>query len=99
MAYKIKWTENAVEDMEHIMQYLLDEWSHQNATKFLEQVFYKIEIIKSLPFTGKQSAKKPGIRKILITKHCSIYYQLKEDVITILDIFDHRQDPKKSIFE
>ena len=98
MAYQVRWTENAVEDLEHLIQFLQREWSSQSAEKFIEKVFYKIEIIQDLPNIGKQSEKVPDTRRILITKQSSIYYSLKDEVITILNIFDNRQDPKKSIF-
>ena len=98
MAYQVRWTENSVEDLAHLIQFLQREWSSQSAEKFIEKVFYKIEIIKDLPNIGKQSEKMPNIRRILITKQSSIYYSLKDEVITILNIFDNRQDPKKSIF-
>ena len=98
MAYQVRWTENAVEDFEHLIQFLKREWSSQSAAKFIENIFYKIEIIKDLPYIGRQSEKMPDIRRILITKQSSIYYSLKDKVITILSIFDNRQDLEKSIF-
>lgn len=98
MAYQVRWTQNAVEDLEHLIEFLRKEWSPRSAQAFIEKVFYKIEIIRNLPNIGTRSEKMPDVRRILVTKQTSIYYSLKDGVITILNIFDNRQDPTKSIF-
>ena len=98
MVRKVKWTANAVEDLELLVAYLRDEWSEESAQTFVVKLWRKIEILQHLPFIGKQSVKLPDVRRVLVTKHTSVFYFVQSDVITILDIFDNRQDPRKSIF-
>lgn len=93
MAYKIVWTQNAKSDLKSIIDYLEDEWSLAVARKFSAKLYLRLEIIKHLPFIGKQSQRNSEIRKILITKHNSLYYQVivNKKIIVLLDFFDNRQ--------
>ncbi|OFY91162.1 MAG: hypothetical protein A3K10_14245 [Bacteroidetes bacterium RIFCSPLOWO2_12_FULL_31_6] len=100
MAYKIIWTENAKHDLKAIIEYLEDEWSLNTAQKFIAKLYLRLDIIKRLPFIGKQSNKYSEVRKILITKHNSLYYQVlpEEKIILLLDFFDNRQHWEKDNF-
>lgn len=98
MARQVRWTENAAEDLEQLIQYLKKEWSAESAYKFVRKLFIKIEIISHLPHAGARSEKMPEIRRILITSHTSLYYSFDEKTIIILNIFDNRRNPHESIF-
>ncbi len=99
MAYKIIWTENAREDLKSIVEYLQSEWSFTIAENFLIECESKIDLISHFPEIGIASERNIFIRRILITKHNALYYQLNKNEITLLDFFDTRQNPEKDIFK
>lgn len=98
MAYRIIWTKNAREDLKAIIKYLKEEWSLTVAEKFIIDVYQKIDLISNFPFSGIKSFKNKSVRKIVITRHNSLYYKIEEDKIRLLDFFDNRQDLEKDVY-
>jgi addiction module RelE/StbE family toxin len=98
MAYKIEWTENAKQDLKKVIEYLVEEWSVDVAEKFVDKLDSMLELLADSPFIGTASNKKKGVRQILITRHNRLFYRLIDDKIILLDFFDTRQDPSKSIY-
>jgi plasmid stabilization system protein ParE len=59
-----------------------------------------VDAIAINPSISRKSSRYPTIRKIFITKHNIIlYYEVFEERIELLQIFDSRQNPEKNIFE
>jgi plasmid stabilization system protein ParE len=99
MALQIRWTENALEDYRHVVEYLIQEWSVGIAKDFVEIVEKRIDTLSVFPNIGIPSIKEPGIRSIILTKHNRLYYRVSTKFIEILDIFDTRQDPAKNKYD
>lgn len=95
MARRIIWTQNANNDLHQLSKYLKEEWSKEIAQNFNKKLFMRIELISKFPHLGKPSIKSPSIRKIVITKHNSLYYLVDKENIVLLNIFDTRQNPNK----
>ena len=98
MTFQIAWTDNAQEDLQQILDYLTENWSEKDADNFLEKLFLRIDILSKSPLIGKKSDKLSSVRRIVITKHNSLFYTVEGNSIIIQDIFDTRQDPAKSPF-
>lgn len=98
MAYEIVWTDNSREDLKRIVDYLEEEWSTKIAEEFIIECYSIIELLTYSPYIGIASEKFHSVRKILITKHNALYYSVVGEKITLLDIFDTRQDPTKNLY-
>ncbi len=98
MTFQITWTDNAQEDLQQILDYLTQNWSEKDTDNFLNKLFLRIDILSKSPLIGKKSDKLSSVRRIVITKHNSLFYTVEGDSIIIQDIFDTRQDPSKSPF-
>jgi plasmid stabilization system protein ParE len=98
MTFQITWTDNAQEDLQQILDYLAENWSEKDADNFLKKLFLRIDILSKSSLIGKKSDKLSSVRRIVITKHNSLFYTVEGDNIIIQDIFDTRQDPAKSPF-
>lgn len=96
MARKIVWTKNANDDLQKIILYLKNEWSKEIAYNFEKKLLLRIDLISKFPHLGKQSIAFPEIRKIVINKQNSLYYIVEDDIVSLLNIFDTRQNPDKS---
>lgn len=92
----IIWTEQAIDDYENILDYLIVQKSKKEFKSLTEGVE------KAL----KHIAKKPSlypianpviqhVRKAVITKRTSMFYKSDQKTIEILAFFDTRQDPDK----
>lgn len=98
MAYEIVWSKNATQDLKKIIEYLRDEWSVDIAEKFIDKLDSILELLENAPYIGIKSEKRAGVRQILITRHNKLFYRLRGNTILLLDFFDTRQDPDKSIY-
>lgn len=94
MAFSIIWTEKARGDRKEIFTY----WNNRNKStlysKKLNLLFNNgIEHLQNFPMIGRASGYK-GIRYLIIRDYL-IFYTIDVSHITIIRIWDGRQDPAK----
>ena len=99
MAYKVIFSKDVLNRLDAIVFYLEKNWSKAVAKKFLLRFYEKTDTIASNPALGRKSSRYSSIRKILITKHNILYFEVFDDYIHLLQIFDTRQNPAKNKFE
>ena len=80
----IKWSNDALLDLDAISEYISQK-SPENAKKFIQEIFKKVENLSTFPFMGRtvpdQSNEK--IREILY-KNYRIIYEIKDDFVEVL---------------
>ena len=94
MVKKIIWTDLAIERYRQVIDYLLNNWSEQEALKLIQIVNQKLALLSRFPFLGRQSTTNNLIRQILLTKHNRLIYKIETNRIILLEIFDTRQKEK-----
>ena len=99
MALKVKWTDIALEDYRKVIDYLLEDWSITLAEEFIQNTESRIETLTFFPNLGLSSDKMKNIKSIVLTKHNKLYYRISDEIITILNLFDTRQNPTKNKFD
>jgi plasmid stabilization system protein ParE len=98
MAYKISWSDIALEDYHIIIDYLITQWSLSVAADFEKIVNGKLDNLSKQPFSGIKSVKNPIVRSISFTPHNRLYYRITSDSIELLTIIDTRRNPEKNPF-
>jgi plasmid stabilization system protein ParE len=96
MAYKIVYKKRFSNKLVKLLQYLENEWNENTAAEFLNKLDKRIESLKEHPLIGKESAAKPEVRAILITKHNKLYYKFSNNKVIIMNMYDTRKNPKKN---
>ena len=96
MRRNVKWSECAKKSYENVIDYLIAEWNEKVINDFVNKTEICIDVLTRQPFIGRESEKRKGVRKVLITKHNLLIYKVSKGGIYILDIFDTRQNPNKS---
>jgi plasmid stabilization system protein ParE len=99
MAYEVIISDEVFDTLNSIVLYLEKRWSKKVAENFLSTFYEKVDAIAVNPTIGRKSGRQPSIRKILITKHNMLYYEINGNRIELLTIFFTAQDPSKNIFE
>lgn len=95
---QIVWSYLADKDFEKILDFLFKNWNHQVVLNFIYVVEQRLKFIAANPKMFPILEKKHGVRKCIITKHNTLFYQEDSHQIRVLRIYDSRQDPKKLIF-
>ena len=95
MAKQVILTDIAERDLEHITDYLIENWGAVVCGKFLHRFEQVCEIISDNPSIYPIVYNKEKIRKCVLTHQNTIYFREHTHKIELLTIFDNRQDPSK----
>ncbi len=97
---KITWTPRAKTDFNKILEYLHENWSLKEVNNFIDQTDLVIKDITANPKMFIESRTKKNVHKGFISKHNSLFYQVKPRMkeIVLLTFWDNRKDPKKRPF-
>lgn len=93
--YRIVWTNHALNELQNTIHYLEENWTVKELQNLATSIEEAISLISHNPYLFQVSDIKRNIRRVIIAKHNTLYYRLKEDQIEILSFFSHRQSPKK----
>ncbi len=99
MALVARWSKEAEDTFDGIIDYLEDNWSEKEIEDFVRKSHKVIGQIENNPYQFKAS-RFQEIRKAVITKHNSLFYFVNEDnqIIELYTFWDNRQNPKKLKF-
>ncbi|NLT49479.1 MAG: type II toxin-antitoxin system RelE/ParE family toxin [Ignavibacteria bacterium] len=93
MNYKIKWTSTAYSDFSCIILNIKEMWGKNSAQQFINQIKTTVDLLSMFPQSGKVIFEEKQIRAFVISKQTTIIYRIKQDIVTILNLFDNRQNP------
>ncbi len=94
---KIRWTKRALNTIDQVLEYLELDWGIVTSEKFAQSFQRNLKTLSQTPRIGKTYDKKRGIRAFVISKHITIYYRIKNEVIIILQVFVNKQNPSKRV--
>jgi plasmid stabilization system protein ParE len=94
MNLPVVWTFEAETGFAEILGYLEDEWSEREVKKFIHRVKRIVKGISSFPQMFEASPSNPKVRKAVLAKQQSLFYQIEEDRIVLLSFWDNRRRPK-----
>ena len=87
MDYKIFWTEEAIKNLEEIIDYLQFKWTQKEVDNFKEKLSKQINLIHQNPFLFPLSTFQPRLRKAVLSKQTTIFYEVKDNTIYLVYIF------------
>ena len=92
MAYKLFWSEEAISNLEGILNYLEKKWSNSEISNFKTLLSKNLELITKFPLIFPESEIVSGLRRAVLNKQVSIFYKILDEAIYIAYLFDNRQD-------
>lgn len=99
MALEIVYSKKLKISLDLILAYLENKWSSNVAKNFLGIFTERVESLSNFPNSGIRTNNDASIRKIVITKHNVLYYELKNNQLLQLNIFSAKQNPAKNKYE
>ena len=91
--YNIVWSEEALSNLDSIIEYLQNRWTDREISRFFKKLDKRVDIIARNPLAYPVVEVRINIRRSVLSEQTSIYYEIKSDVIVILSLFDNRKDP------
>ena len=100
IAFKILWTDFAINQLKDIFDYHLVKASPNIAQKLVQKIIDATIILEKNPKAGRKEdllANRPRDFRFLIIKNYKIIYWIdyKFNIINVSTIFDTRQNPDK----
>ena len=95
--YKLIWSDEALNNLKGIINYLEINWTNREIKKFAQLLEKQLLRIKENPFLFAESDKSNGLRRSVLSKQTTIYYRINDNDIRIISLFDNRQNPNKLI--
>lgn len=93
--YKLLWSERALTDLKNVIDYLTENWTQKEIRNFAQRLDKRLNLISVNPNLFPQTIKRKNVRKSVLTKHTAIYYKTEGNVVTLVTLFDSRQNPKR----
>lgn len=95
MDYKIFWTKEAISNFEEIIDYLLSRWTLREVNNFKVKLSKQIDLIRRNPKIFPISTFQPRLRKAVLSKQTTVFYEIRDNVIYLAYIFVNYKTPDK----
>ncbi|RUA33820.1 MAG: type II toxin-antitoxin system RelE/ParE family toxin [Bacteroidetes bacterium] len=95
MDYNLRWTEESVRNLDEIIKDIRKKWSEKEVDNFRSMLKSKIEFILNNPFLYQASDYFPKMRKAVLNKKTTIFYQVDKDSIIIAYLHINKKDLNK----
>ena len=95
MDYKIFWSDESIVDLEIILTYLQKEWTDKEVKKFKQSLGKQIELISQNPLLFPNSQYHKNLRKAVLSKHTTVFYEIRKYEIHIIHLFSNRMDIRR----
>jgi toxin YoeB len=97
MVRRVVWTNRALKDRYQILSYWINNNQSNSYSKILDSLFIEtLSLLCEYPFLGKKT-KSLNVRLKIIKKY-NIVYQINNNEIIVLRVWDSRQNPQKLKF-
>ena len=90
---KRKWSKEAEDNLDSILEYLLTQWTEREAARFLSKLDRVVALIEKRPHLYPRS--KRNVHKAVVIKQVTLYYAIKGKTVYLLQLFNNKQHPKK----
>jgi plasmid stabilization system protein ParE len=95
MDYKIFWTNEAINNLEEILDYLIKNWSQREVDNFKKTMAKQIQLIQRFPQMFPVSDYNQKLRKAVLSKQTTLFYEVKDNIIYLVFLFVNYQDVNK----
>lgn len=91
---KITWSDKAEEDFASNIEYLYQDWNEAVVQDFTAETERVLKIIQATPKIFRKH-KKSNVHVAPITKHITLFYDVKKKEIQLLRFWNNFQNPRK----
>lgn len=92
MDYKIFWTQEAIQNLGEIIDYLRFRWTEKEVDNFKAKLSKQIDLISTNPTMFPISSNVPRLRKAVLSKQTSIFYEIQDSNIYLAYVWVHKKD-------
>ncbi len=90
--FEIYWSNEAIINLESILEYLSTNWSQKEVNNFKPKLAKQLRMILSNPKLFPVSEYNPRLRKAVLSKQTTIFYELSGQRIYLVYLFNNKKD-------
>jgi plasmid stabilization system protein ParE len=92
--YKILWTDFALIELKDTIEYIKENWTERELQNLAKEIEKTVNLLSHNPDLFQASDFKKEIRRVIVAKHNTLYYKVKDNTVEILSFFSNRQNPR-----
>jgi len=89
--YKIFWTDEAINNLEDILDYLLKNWTQREVDNFKSRLSKQIRLIEQNPNLFPISKYNSRLRRAVLSKQTTVFYEVSGQIIYLVYLFNTKQ--------
>lgn len=93
--YPLIWSDESLRNLETILDYLTNRWTEREVNNFKASLSRQLKLISVNPLMFPVSEFQPRLRKAVLSRQTTIFYEFRDNVIYIAYIFNTAQNPNK----
>lgn len=93
--YKVYWTDEAINNLESILDYLKKRWTQREIDNFRKKLGKQIKLIENNPRLFPLSNYNGRLRKAVMSRQTTIFYELSGKIIYLVYLFNNQQNIEK----
>jgi len=94
MDFKFVWSQEAINNLEEILDYLILNWSQKEVVRFKKKLSKQIDLIIQFPKMFPVSVYNTELRKAVLSKQTTLFYKIKGNEIFLVYLFVNARDIK-----
>ncbi len=92
MDYKLRWSDESVKNLEDILEDIKFKQTDKEVDNFKSKLSHQLDLIVQNPFMFPVSTIKNGLRKAVLSKQTTIFYQVIDDIVYLTFLHISKQD-------
>jgi len=93
--YKVVWSDNSLSELKEIVGYIETNWTNKEISRFFKKLERTIKQISINPLMFPKTEKRESVRRCVLSKQLTLYYQVDTNYLYIISLFDNRRNPNK----
>lgn len=92
MVYELRWSEEAVINLEDTINYIKNRWTEKEVNNFKKKLRKQLALIVKNPFMFPSTELRANLRKAVLSRQTSIFYEVSEQTIFLVYLHLNKQD-------
>ena len=93
--FPVIWSEEAVRNLDEILDYLVSRWTQREVNNFKTKLSRQLNLIAQNPNLFPVSGIQPRLRKAVLSRQTTIFYEFNKDSVFIVYLFNTAKNPDK----
>ncbi len=95
MVYEIRWSQESIDNLEDILEYLKSNWTEREILKFKNNLGFTLNLISKNPLMFPVSKYNKRLRMSVLSKQTSIFYEVQGQIIFLVYLFANKTNIEK----